>query len=94
MKNLQKITSLLLALALLAGCGAGASSASSSATPTPTPTPEPDKPLEAEVTVVQQDIGVQLFVLPVQQLEPEMLFREMPARFPQVWTVQALQLIF
>ena len=41
MKNLQKITSLLLALALLAGCGAGASSASSSATPTPTPTAEP-----------------------------------------------------
>ena len=41
MKNLQKITSLLLALALLAGCGAGASSASSSATPTPTPIPTP-----------------------------------------------------
>lgn len=41
MKNLQKITALLLALALLAGCGAGASSASSSATPTPTPTAEP-----------------------------------------------------
>ena len=38
------------------------------ATPTPTPeptaTPEPDKDLYVDVTVVQQDIGVELYTLP------------------------------
>ena len=34
------------------------------ATPTPTPTPEPDIPLLADITVIQQDIGVQLYTMP------------------------------
>lgn len=34
-------------------------------TPTPSPTPEPDKDLYVDVTVVQQDIGVELYTLPV-----------------------------
>ena len=34
------------------------------AAPTPTPTPEPDIPLLADITVIQQDVGVQLYTLP------------------------------
>ena len=33
-------------------------------TAAPTPTPEPDIPLLADITVIQQDIGVQLYTLP------------------------------
>ena len=33
-------------------------------TPEPTATPEPDKDLYVDVTVVQQDIGVELYTLP------------------------------
>ena len=34
------------------------------AAPTPTPTPEPDIPLLADITVIQQDVGVQLYTMP------------------------------
>ena len=30
--------------------------------PTPSPTPEPDKPLTMEASVIQQDVGVTLYV--------------------------------
>ncbi len=33
--------------------------------PSPSPTPEPDKPLTLEASVIQQDVGVTLFVEPV-----------------------------
>ena len=33
-------------------------------TAAPTPTPEPDIPLLADITVIQQDVGVQLYTLP------------------------------
>ena len=33
--------------------------------PAPSPTPEPDKPLTLETSVIQQDVGVTLFVEPV-----------------------------
>ena len=33
--------------------------------PSPSPTPEPDKPLTLETSVIQQDVGVTLFVEPV-----------------------------
>lgn len=39
------------------------------ATPTPSPTPEPDKELLADVSVVQQDVGVQLYTLADQTAE-------------------------
>ena len=38
--------------------------------PSPSPTPEPDKPLTLEASVIQQDVGVTLFVEPVTDEQP------------------------
>ncbi len=39
------------------------------ATPTPTPTPEPDVELLADISVIQQDVGVQLYTMEEQTAE-------------------------
>ena len=44
---------------------------SATPSPSPSPTPEPDKPLTMEATVVQQDIGVTIYVENISADEPE-----------------------